>query len=87
MKLSVIQLKCIVIFFNLGASQETCQKHINELLTKIQLSQEEHEANIKNDLNNLNIDESSFSNILKGGADLSKCEYEADLEKVIYIYI
>jgi hypothetical protein len=53
------------------------------LLNKIKISQEEHEANLKKDLNNLNMNESSISNMLKDGLSTSmKYEYEAELDNV-----
>ena len=53
------------------------------MLNKIKISQEEHEANLKKDLNNLNMNESSISNMLKDGLSTSmKYEYEAELDNV-----
>jgi hypothetical protein len=57
------------------------------LLNKIKISQEEHEANLKKDLNNLNMNESSISNMLKDGLSTSmKYEYEAELDNVSKIF-
>jgi hypothetical protein len=56
-------------------------------LNKIQKSQEDHENYIKNDIKDLNLNESSnlsISNILKENLSSSvKFESEADLENVI----
>lgn len=57
------------------------------MLNKIKISQEEHEANLKKDLNNLNMNESSISNMLKDGLSTSmKYEYEAELDNVRKIF-
>lgn len=57
------------------------------MLNKIKISQEEHEANLKKDLNNLNMNESSISNMLKDGLSTSmKYEYEAELDNVSKIF-
>ena len=48
------------------------------------MSQEEHEANLKNDLKNLNFDESSLSNIFKDDpSSCCKSNYEINESKVI----
>ena len=56
-------------------------------MNKIQKSQEDHENYIKNDIKDLNLNESSnlsISNILKENLSSSvKFESEADLENVI----
>ena len=46
------------------------------------MSQEEHEVNLKNDLKNLNFNESSLSNLFKDEQTSFKCENEADAANV-----
>ena len=64
----------LIFLLNLEITQENSQKQINELLNKIRMSQEQHETNLKNDLKNLNLNESSVSNLFKDEQSSFKSE-------------